>query len=805
MRQVGAILSGVALVVAAPASAERFDLPAGTLRDAVGAMARQASVNVAVDDQALWLRAVPAVRGDMNAGSALRRMLAGTGAKVRRIDARSWRVSLPPKAVRRPTTIRIVELAPRRDDIVVTASKRDTRLRDFAGSVGMLSGRDLMFGGEQGMESILARMASLSSTHLGAGRNKLFIRGIADSSFTGPTQATVGQYLGDLRLTYNAPDPDLRLYDIRSVEVLEGPQGTLYGAGSLGGIIRIVPNTPDLDRPSGSVSGGLSVIAHGDPGGDVGGTINLPVSEKLGLRVTGYGVREGGYIDDVWRDRKDVNRTSIGGGRATLRVAPGDGWTIDLGGVFQDTDGRDSQYADRGQPPLTRASRTDGGFDADYVLGQLVVGKAWDGLSFLSSTGYVRQRLAERYDATATGGPDRIFLQSNRTRMFASENRLWRPMAEGFGWVAGVSYTRNRTYLARALGPVGTPPPSTGVVNRISELTGYGELSAQPLDGLTLTAGARYTHARLSGDGADVAPVFAPVITRLGLEAKRRDNRFLPSASVSGAVMPGLLLFARYQQGFRPGGLAIEGPIVRRFESDRVRTMEAGLRYGEHGRDPFDLSLSIAHTRWSDIQADYVDSSGLPSTANIGDGRIWSLSAAMGWKPVPRLLIEASAAYNNSRVTNPSPSFTLSILNSFTFAALGSISSGVVDNAVAVRAAAGMKQIPNVARVSGRIGVDYSMPVGDTMDLRVGGWLRYVGKSRLGIGPVLGEEQGDYLDSALTARLGTAEWGVTLGLTNLTDEIGNRFALGTPFAAGGGRQITPLRPRTIRLGLDRSF
>jgi outer membrane receptor protein involved in Fe transport len=72
----------------------------------------------------------------------------------------------------------------------------------------------------------------LFSTQLGPGRNKLFIRGVADSSFTGPTQATVGQYLGDVRLNYNAPDPDLNLYDIARVEVVEGPQGTLYGAGS---------------------------------------------------------------------------------------------------------------------------------------------------------------------------------------------------------------------------------------------------------------------------------------------------------------------------------------------------------------------------------------------------------------------------------------------------------------------------------------------------------------------------------------------------------------------------------------------
>src|SRR3546814_20550030 len=82
-----------------------------------------------------------------------------------------------------------------------------------------LDGGDLAFGGERGMDSILSRTASVSSTHLGPGRNKLFIRGIADSSFTGPTQSTVGQYFGDIRLSYNAPDPDLRLYDIDNVEI----------------------------------------------------------------------------------------------------------------------------------------------------------------------------------------------------------------------------------------------------------------------------------------------------------------------------------------------------------------------------------------------------------------------------------------------------------------------------------------------------------------------------------------------------------------------------------------------------------
>ncbi|RYD82766.1 MAG: TonB-dependent receptor, partial [Sphingomonadales bacterium] len=338
--------------------------------------------------------------------------------------------------------------------------------------------------------------------------------------------------------------------------------------------------------------------------------VNMPLAgDRVAIRAVGYGISEGGYIDDVWRNRKDVNRTRIAGGRATVRVDAGDGWTIDAGGVYQDNQGRDSQYADRILGGLKRASRTPGGFDADYALGELVIGKSWDsGISFLSSSGFVRQHLDERYDATTANVPNLQFTQRNRTSMFASENRLWRPMRDGHGWVLGASYTRNRTDLERSLGPVGTPAPVTGVANKVRELTIYGEASVEPLRGLTITGGARYTRSRLGGgaDDEDPLPAFAPafdIAARAAIVAARTEKRLLPSASISASLLPGLTVYARYQQGFRPGGLAIESGYVRRFRNDRVQTMETGLRYGVRGRDPFDLSLSLSYTDWDEIQA----------------------------------------------------------------------------------------------------------------------------------------------------------------------------------------------------------
>lgn len=792
-------------------AAERIslDLPSGRFADAVAALGSQADVSISVTDGAIWAMPVERIRGRMTPRDALRRLLSDGSGKLVQISPNSFQIvaaDRPQRATPRknvsPRLAYDLSFTDETEPIIVTASKRDVKLRDFPASVSILNGSDLTFGGEQGMASILSRVASLSSTHLGAGRNKLFIRGIADSSFTGPTQATVGQYLGDMRLTYNAPDPDLRLYDIESVEILEGPQGTLYGAGSLGGVIRIIRNAPKTDETGASLWAGISATQHGDPSGDIGAMVNLPVVEdRLALRAVGYAVSDGGYIDDVGRGLRDINRTRISGARAALRLDAGDRWTIDLGGVFQNNHGRDSQYADRDLGGLDRDSRTAGGFDADYMLSEIVVAKQWDALSFLSSSGYVRQRLDERYDASLPAGPDRQFRQRNLTHMFASENRLWRPVRNGFGWVLGWSYTRNNTNIDRAFETAGTRSPVPGVTNRVSEGTVFAEASVEPWRHLVLTGGARYTISRLSGGAEDPTPLDATLNPRLAalieqaraeIIAGRSEKRLLPSASISTTAISGVVAYARYQQGFRPGGLAIEGGYVRRFRNDKVRTMEAGLRYGVRGRDPVDASISLSYTLWDNIQADFIDGAGLPSTDNIGDGRIYSVSGEVGFYPVEGLRLDFATTFNDSRVVDPSA------------ALLVNLGSGPVNGDTGA-ATGGQSRIPNVARFTVRFGADYRAALSDTLDLRVNGWIRYIGKSRLGIGPILGDLQGNYIDTSLAVRVGRPDLGVTMSITNLFDAIGNRFALGTPFTSSTGGQITPLRPRTVRFGVDTNF
>lgn len=315
---------------------------------------------------------------------------------------------------------------------------------------------------------------------------------------------------------------------------------------------------------------------------------------------------------------------------------------------------------------------------------------------------------------------------------------------------------------------------STGVRNTIRELTLFGEGSVEILPDVTATAGGRLTHSRLGGAGEDVMPSIA--MAYAAITAKRGLTRFLPSFSLSGRVTPDTTLYARYQQGFRPGGLAIESNFVRRFDSDRLTTYEVGARHGRPRIDVFDLSASLSYTRWRDIQADYIDDTGLPSTANIGDGKVWSASLAGGVALTNELRAEAGATWNYSKVDTP-PVAALS------------------DRA---------RQVPNIAEFAGRVALAWEGDVTPDLRLTASGWASYVGQSRLGIGPQLGAPQGDYLDSGIDARLGNDRFGVTLSLDNIANSRGNRFSLGTPFGSGQD-QRTPLRPRTLRLGFDATF
>jgi outer membrane receptor protein involved in Fe transport len=750
-----------------------FDLPAGTLGHALGILSQEARTNIGTSDPDLAMVNVPAIHGAHSVTATLDRLLAGSGAVASRTPSGGWHVAWRPVQAA-SHAVAMTDVA---STIVVTGSKRSTPLTLYPGSVFILSGDALAPAGALPDSNALAdRLTSVASTHFGAGRDKLFIRGMADTGFTGPSQSTTGQYLDDTRLTYNAPDPDLRLYDVASIEVLEGPQGTLYGAGSLGGVVRVVTVRPQIGAFTASAAGGVSTTAHGDADGDLSAVVNVPLAGSAALRLVGYGIRDGGYIDNPMLGRSNINGVTTVGGRAGLRIDLGN-WTVDLGTTIQSIHGDDAQWTDGGLPKLTRASPERLPYSSDYALADLTIAREWDGLRLVSSTGFTRQALVERYDATS-GGLATMVRQHDRTSMLANETRLSRRGIDGAEWVLGLSLLDNRSLLGRigADGDGGTTPRERAT-NHVSEATLFGEAGFPILAGMVATAGLRLTAARVHGDAdayieASTIPIFGSPIGGRGTHV---ETHALPSLGLSYQIMSGWLLFARYQRGFRPGGFGISSARARRFEGDHVGTVEIGSRFRRPG-SRVDLSLSLAHTQWRHILAEVVTQGGDPVTENIGDGHIDAIEATMGWRPTNRLRFNGGAFLNYSRLTN------------------ADFESVVVTGSA----------LPNVARVGVQAGIDFDVALSDTLRLTASANARYYGGSHVGAGPVLDAAQGRYVDDLVSVRVGSGRRGISVEATNLQDSTANRFAYGTPYLIFSS-QATPPRPRTIRLRFDSRF
>jgi Outer membrane receptor proteins, mostly Fe transport len=756
------------------------------------AIGRQAGISISVPDRALLNRPAPAIRGRMEGADALARLAKASGLKLKKVGANSYvltaearkpPISAPARRVKAPVITAASrdepEPQPEPHDIVVTASKRDTLSQRFPGQWSRIDGDEFAPLGVPGTEAIEVRSVGFSSTHLGAGRNKLFIRGIADSSFSGPTQSPVGQYFGDMRTGYSGPDPDLKLVDMDSVEILEGPQGTLYGSGALGGIVLFKPNMPQTGRLSGLASIGGTATWHGDLGYDASGVFNAPIGNDAAFRLVGYHAREGGYIDNVATGKKDINDVAITGGRATFSAELVPGWFVDVSGVAQRIDGDDSQYADEEGSGLSRDSLVDQPFSSDFTLANLVVRKDSGPIRFRSTTGASWQDIDEKFDASI-GTDIRQLAQHSDARAISNETRLWRPMADGYSWLVGFSLIDHRYEVARDITEGETTSDLAGVENNVRETTFYGEAGFELMPELEASVGARYTVSSLSGSGEHLSLIAGAKLA--DADADRKEHRFLPSAALLARPLEGLTIYARYQQGFRPGGLSIASDTVRLYRNDRLGTLEAGFRYGRPGRDRVDLLGSATLSRWKDIQADFLDPSGLPVTDNIGDGRVWTITVNGGVKVTPEIRLEAGLAWNDGEITHPTDAFMTLV---------GPDSKGSME-------------IPNIARVIARGAVDWTKNLGGDWRLEANAYARYVGRSRLGIGPHLGDEQGEYLDSGLILRFAHPRRAISLSITNLTDEIGNRFAFGAPIATGAD-QITPLRPRTIRIGFEQPF
>ncbi|WP_375397174.1 TonB-dependent receptor plug domain-containing protein [uncultured Sphingomonas sp.] len=757
-----------------------LSIPATTLDIALTTLARAANVEIISTEPALRTVRTRPLDGSMPVRVALDRLLDGTGFRAVRTAAGGYRVvraALPPfPSPRRAAAVPPTPAAAPLPDIVVTASKQRIPLLRYPGSLTIVGGTPTLPARAAGdMTDVARTLPILQSTQLGAGRNKIFIRGVADSSFNGSTQSTASIYLDDVQLTYSGPDPAVRLYDLRSVEVLEGPQGTLYGAGAIGGVIRLTSNPIDLAATAGAIAGGATATSKGAPGFDLAGMINLPLlTDTLGVRAVAYRVRDGGFIDDPQRDLRDVNRVDTLGGRMALRFDPGDGWRVEASGAGQRIDTRDGQYADRVDAPLTRRSPIAQPFDNQLLFGRVVVARDWaSGLRLFSATGIVGYRSTDRFDATQSPAPGMppvpaTYTSDRRKLLFSQEVRLSRSLPGGTSWVGGLTYVSDRDILSRATGFPDSETSIIGVTNVTRAMSAFGEVTFVVLPGVSATAGVRLTSARTDGEPSSTPRSANFVRGRL-------TSRADPTLALSWTVARRLAIFARYQTGYRTGGLAVARGVgrVADYQPDAIVVGEVGLRRLRTGVTGIAFAGSFSVARWTGIQADLINRRGQPYTANIGDARIRTLEGNVDWVPLAGLDIAGSFLLTDNSLSGP----------------LADLSRR--DN----------RRLPETPPFAAHGGVSYQWQSGRVAP-RIGITADYVGRSVLGTGDLLDVSQGDYLTIGLSAGARVGHVDLSLEVQNLTDRQANRFAFGNPFALASRDLITPLRPINVRVGVS---
>jgi hypothetical protein len=580
--------------VAAAVAEFSFDIPATTLDDALTRFSEQSGYSVGMAGTLPRLRSAP-LSGRFTAHQALTTLLAGSGLVAVPLGAAAFRLEPRAQTADRVSVPRAAAQVEALDEVVVTAAKRRQDFRTIPLSMTVVSGDDI----DAGMLPAGSRSAHLhdvttSSTNLGPGRERQFIRGIADSPFLGPSQATVSVQFDDARATYDAPDPDLVLLDIEQVEILKGPQGPLYGTGALGGVFHIVPRRPELDRASWQSTVQLQKVQSGGAGFGADVVVNTPVVPgRAALRAVAYTSTEPGWIDNSGA-RDNANGTRILGGRLALRTLLPADWTLDLQGVAQNSQTTDSQYV-TGSSGLRRSGVLPEPHDSDFYLGVATAQGRWLGLNALVTTSAVSHESDGILDASAAAGlwgetaPLR-YRDKRRYRLFNEEVRLWSNADARVAWLLGASYVSARSALTGSLEPGQSASRDVlRLVQQAGELAVFGEASARITGALRATGGAsclsqpdRQRRARRTAAGGGRRGVILGDAKLLaGLGRCRAAAILLPALCArraAGRVEPRLHRVAplRSRQAFECGpGCA---PVAaRRFAVHRLRAVRYAL------------------------------------------------------------------------------------------------------------------------------------------------------------------------------------------------------------------------------------
>lgn len=680
------------------------------------------------------------------------------------------------------------------ETVVVTATKRAQDIQSVPFTVTALTEKDLTARGAGSVEQALAYVPGVNFSSNGTNSGQYSIRGVATSSTVVNTQSPVALYIDDINIldpNYPKVVTDLRLFDVSRVEVLEGPQGTLFGSGSLGGAIRVISNKPDLENFEAETEDTISGT-HGASGVnyDTNVMVNMPiVDDQLAVRVVGYYQHNAGYIDNIATGENGVNHSISEGGRVELKWQPTTDFSVTATVLSEDDRPHDSAYSLydskayqwNGVVPNTTYNRTNiYSLTADYDF-------HWATLT--SITTYADRSEDVQADFTADaeallGGPvpPSSVTDAGPSRTVSQEVRLASADTQPFRWLIGGVYIDNwRIVDENVIVPeshllFGGTSDDVSISNsktRTREEAVFGEVSYDILPNLTATAGARVFEDELVNFQAISGSLPPPSVA----SAKHNETAVTPKFNLSYKVTPETMVYAQAAEGYRVGQVnnAINDPISGQVvppasAPDRLWDYELGVKNSLLD-DHLMLNASIYRINWNDIQLDqYTIPSGITYIANAGRAHINGAELEADYHPTAEWDLGTSLDLLQSRMDSVKPT----------------VAATVGD------------RLPASAPVNLVGFAQYTHPIFD--DAKIFGRIdaKYVGKEYADLDNATALTFGNYGALNLRAGLQWQTYTLTAFIENLTNENGKTSAFPDLTVPVAIRQ----RPRTIGLTFD---
>ena len=793
-----------------------FDIPAQRLDVALQQAAQVQRVQILFSESDVKNLSTPGVKGRLSTYEAVQKLIEGTNLTA--VSNESNAIAIRPRAAtdkggqaQNPTLLAQAQSAERQgvasqeqdrkaiqlEGIVVTAQKREERLQDVPVPVTAISGETLVERNQLRFQDYFSNFPGLS---FGSGtRDDAFpaIRGLTTGAYTNPTVGTVLDDMPYGASIGSVPAPDLDPSDLERIEVLRGPQGTLYGASSLGGLIKYVTVDPSVRGFSGRAEAGMSSVRNGAQlGYSARGAVNVPISGTLAVRASGFTRVDPGYLDNPVRELEGVNKGHAAGGHLAALWKPSNDFSLKLSALIQrsDADGNSFFFVNPGfsdlqqnyLPGATGYERRDETFGATIKarLGSV------DLTSISSYSNY--DHLARADISVVFGALTRqafganfggtYFADTLTVRKHSQEIRLSSSAGSRFDWRLGAFYTRE------ALGhptDYWAVDPSTlatqffghsDVPLEYRERAAFADLTFHLTERFNVQIGGRQSHieqpeSKQTHTGQFASARFGAnpfVVNVPSAEAKPTTYLFTPQFKFN----PDLMVYMRFASGFQPGGVNIGVNVPPTFGPNTTKNYEVGVKGSLPGR-VLSFDLSLYRIDWKDLPTVFFNSSTSTTyRVNGGEARSEGVEASFQTRPLPGLTIGGWLAWSDAKLTK-------------------AVSPGVSGD-----------RLPYSSRFSGNLSADHYFPLTD----RVGGFAgivwSYMGER---LGNLGANRQVFPAYSKVDLRMGVdyESWKVNVFVNNATDKRG---------AIGGGLDaafapfpLLYIHPRTVGVSVSNTF